>query len=195
MVFGGAWLCRALPALAEAAGGHHGEASSGGGMPQMDVSTYASQLFWLAVTFLVLFVIFSKKTLPDISGVLEKRETLIRNDVEGAETMRREAEAAKEAYEQLMGDSRAQSSRLMADAAEAAKKHAEQELENFRARAAKDIAALESALAQVKADAMDDMHNIVAEVASEAASRIVGIKPDLKQAQTVVQSIKNREAA
>lgn len=191
--FGGAWLCQILPALAETVEEHGG--AEKGALPQLDASTYPSQLFWLAVTFAVMFVFFSKKTLPEISGVLEKRERHIREDIDTAETLRRQAEDAKTSYEKLMEDSRAESARLLANATDMVKHKAERELENFRARAADDVARLEADLAQVKIDAMNDMHTIVAEVASEAASRIVGIKPDLKQAQTVVKSLQNREAA
>lgn len=182
------------PAMSFAApkDGHEG---SGGGLPQFDPSTYPSQIFWLTVTFVVLYVFFSFKTLPDIAGVLERRENHIKGDIDTAEKLRHEAEEAQASYESLMENSRAESSRLLAEASEYARTQAGRELESFRARAAQETERTDAEILRAKGAVMDEMQTIVAEVASEAASRIVGIKPDLKQAQDVVQSLKDREAA
>ena len=59
------------------------------------------------------------------------------------------------------------------------------------------MAALEGRLGKAQSEAMDDMNTIAAEVASEAAKKIVGISPDLKEAKTVVKSLNDngRKAA
>src|SRR5690606_28063422 len=55
---------------------------TGGGLPQLDVSTFPSQLFWLFVSFGIMYMIFSRRTLPEISGVLENRQSHIQGDLE-----------------------------------------------------------------------------------------------------------------
>lgn len=168
--------------------GHH-EASSSG-LPQLDATTFPSQLFWLAVTFVLLYLIFSKKSLPEISGVLENRQQHIEDDLESAEKLKEEAEQAQRAYEESLTDAKEQATKALHDVQEKMKAKAEKQNNDFRAKAEKDIQGLEDRLNKAKEAAMDDMNTIAAEIASEAAKKIVGIDPDLEQAKTVVKAIK-----
>ena len=43
-------------------------------MPQLDVTTWPSQLFWLAITFLALYIVISRIAIPRTGGVIEKRK-------------------------------------------------------------------------------------------------------------------------
>lgn len=165
------------------------------GLPQLDATTFPSQLFWLALTFAILYLYFSRKALPDISGVIENRRAHIDGDIGTADRIRKEAEAAQAAYEKLMGDARAGATKLMHDAEAGVRAKAEKELAALRDKAAKDMEVLEKRLTGEKKAIMAEMDNIAADIASRAAEKIVGIKPDLKQAQTVVQSLNRREAA
>lgn len=176
--------------LAEAA-----HAGGSPGLPQLDTSTFPSQVFWLAVTFGILYIYFSKKTLPEISSVLENRREHIQGDLDTAERIRSEAECTQDAYEKLMNDARAESTRLLTEAETGVRTKMEKELSTLRDKAAGDMASLEERLRLEKQKAMKDMNGIAADIASRAAEKIVGIKPDLEQAQTVVQSLNRREAA
>lgn len=71
-------------------------------MPQLDVSTFASQLFWLTVTFSLLYWILLRKGLPRVSEILEKRHSRISSDLEAAQSMQHEAEQARRDFEQSM---------------------------------------------------------------------------------------------
>lgn len=165
------------------------------GLPQLDATTFPSQLFWLALTFAILYIYFGRKALPDISGVIENRRAHIDGNLGTADRIRKEAEAAQATYEKLMGDARAGATKLMHDAEVGVRAKAEKELAALRDKAAKDMEVLEKRLTGEKKAIMVEMDNIAADIASRAAEKIVGIKPDLKQAQTVVQSLNRREAA
>lgn len=174
-------------------GDAHHEASSSG-LPQLDASTFPSQLFWLVVTFLILYVIFSKKSLPEISNVLENRQNHIQGDLECAEKLKAEAEQAQQTYESSLENARNEASKALHGAQNKIKAKAEKQNEAFREKSEKDIQALEQRLEQVKKDAMDDMNTIAAEVASEAAKKIVGIDPGLEQVKTVVKALNGTNA-
>jgi F-type H+-transporting ATPase subunit b len=165
------------------------------GLPQFDPTWYPSQLFWLAVCFVVLYVIFSKATLPAIGGVLENRKSLVEKDIADATRMKADAEAAQQSYEGNLAHSQAENTRLSNEAHEAAKAKAEANANEFRARAEKEVKALEGRISKAKAEAMEDMETIAAEVAREAAEKIVGIPTDLNKAKTVVKSLQKKEAA
>jgi F0F1-type ATP synthase membrane subunit b/b' len=75
------------------------------------------------------------------------------------------------------------------------KARAEAQINSLRDKAEKDMHALEVRIEAAKGDAMDQMTTIAAEVASEAAAKIIGTPADLDHAKSVVQSINKREAA
>ena len=71
-------------------------------MPQLDVSTFPSQIFWLIICFSVLYYLLSRRALPRISETLEARQDRIAADLDQAQRLRREAEAALASYEEAM---------------------------------------------------------------------------------------------
>ncbi len=183
----------ASPLLAAQA--EHGEEHASGGLPQFDPHWWPSQIFWLAVCFTVLYTVFAKSILPDIAGVLENRRSHIDGNIAEAERLKAEAEAAQKAYETGLDQARADAARAVAAVNESMKALADKQAVAFRAAMDERVAALETNLAQARADAMADMNRIVAEVASDAAKKIVGISLDPKKARTVVESLNRREAA
>lgn len=170
-------------------------AESGGGLPQFDVTTFPTQLFWLAITFVIMYAVFSSKILPDISGILENRRTHIDSDLETAERLRKEADEVQAAYETNLNHARNESKRLVGDVHATMKARTEAQINSLRHKAEHDMQALEARLHNAKAEAMEQMTTIAAEVASEAAAKIIGVPADLDHARSVVQSINKREAA
>jgi len=182
-------------AAGEPGGAHAAAEHSSSGLPQLDASTFPSQLFWLAVTFAVLYFYFSRKALPEISGVIENRRERIQSDLDTAEKLRQDAERAQAEYEALLTGARTEATALLAKAVSTVKEKAESNMAALRERSTEQIAVLETRLAADKKKAMAEMDTIVAEVASQAAEKIVGIKADLSAARSVVQSLNRREAA
>ena len=76
-----------------------GHGDTGGGMPQLDPSSFSSQLFWLTVIFALLYVLMARAIIPRIRYVLEKRQNHIMHDLDAAEKANEEAASAKKLYE------------------------------------------------------------------------------------------------
>lgn len=178
---------------------HHGgaEHAEGGsaGLPQFDPTTFPTQIFWLIVTFVILYAVFSSRVLPDISGILENRRVHIESDLETADRLRKEADSVQANYESNLDHARTESKRMVNDVHTTMKARAEAQINSLRDKADKDMHALEVRIEAAKGDAMDQMTTIAAEVASEAAAKIIGTPADLDRAKSVVQSINKREAA
>ena len=75
-------------------------------MPQFDPNTFSPQLFWLLVTFAVLFVAMWRHVLPRISGILEARQQRIGNDLEKAAALKVETEQVAAEYEKALAEAR-----------------------------------------------------------------------------------------
>ena len=78
--------------------------ASGPKLPQLDIETYASQIFWLIVTFIVLYFLVAKIAMPRIAEVLEGRQERIEDDLDKAETLKKEAYLVRveEGYEKAL---------------------------------------------------------------------------------------------
>ena len=112
--------------------------SSGPKLPQLDVATYSSQVFWLIISFIVLYFLVAKLAMPRIAEVLEERQERIEDDLDKAETLKKEAYQVRIEYEKALSAAR--------EKAQDAPRHAQEEI-------AKRSAEAESA-AQVKVTVM-----------------------------------------
>ena len=63
------------------------KSDSSGGLPQLDISTWPTQLFWLLITFFIGYIIISTLVVPSISTVLENRSDKILSDVQKAKNV------------------------------------------------------------------------------------------------------------
>ena len=75
-------------------------------MPQLDISTWPPQLFWLAVTFLALYFVISRVVIPRTGGVIALRKSTIDGDLASAQKLKVETEKAVQSYEAALADAR-----------------------------------------------------------------------------------------
>jgi F-type H+-transporting ATPase subunit b len=87
-------------------------AAESGGMPQLNPEFWVSQIFWLIITFGILYVVLSKLILPKISTNLETRKSQILENIEAAEKKRAESEQRIEDYEKILQDSKNEAKKL-----------------------------------------------------------------------------------
>lgn len=173
----------------------HAAGKEKGGLPQLDFSTYTPQIFWLFLTFFVLYLVFKKKTLPDISSVIETRKNKISADLQSAETLTAQAQSVQTTYESGLQKARESAGKAVADVESAMAAKASQQNEAFRKRAETEIGAAETRILAAKDVAMKDMSVIAAEVASEAVKKIIGIGTDINQAKAIIQTLSDKAKA
>ena len=169
---------------AQAAGG--GEAS--GGLPQLDISTWPSQIFWLIVIFGVGYVMMAKIVTPKIGTVLEDRRTRLDGDLGKAREASAEAAKIRAEYEADLESARNDAAAFARKAAaEAAEKAASVEGKADKKLASK-VATAEKKLATAKAEAMENLNTVAAEAALEAVKGLTGLKATKAQAEKVVKA-------
>jgi F-type H+-transporting ATPase subunit b len=155
-------------------------------MPQFDPTTFPTQLFWLVVTFVALYVLMVYVALPRVTEVLDARRERVDHDLEAAEKLRAEAEAALAAYEKTMADSRNQ--------AQAALRKAHEEIvadsAARQAELAKTLAertkAAEARIGQAAQAALGDVRRIAADAAAAAAGKLIGVSVAPAEAEAAV---------
>ena len=108
----------ATETLQAAGAAAHGEAPATG-MPQLDITTFPNQIFWLLVTLVVIYLILTRVALPRIGAVLAERRGTITNDLAAAEELKQKALKAEKAYNDALADAM-QDAQQKADAIAAA---------------------------------------------------------------------------
>jgi len=156
------------------------------GLPQFDISTFPSQIFWLFVSFGILYVAFSTRILPGISVIMEKRRDAIHTNLSNAKTLKEEAESIQQEYEAALESAREQSKDIFKSMHDDLRAKAAKSLEEFNHNADKRLKETEAALEKNKKTAMKDIEDIAAEIASDAAQKLVGIDTSIAQAKKVI---------
>lgn len=142
------------------------------GMPQLDFSTYANQIFWLVVALVVIFLILSRVALPRIASVLADRQGTITKDLAAAEELKQQAVDAEDAYNKALADAKAEAQAIVAEA----KAEIQAELDVATAKADAEIAAKaaesEAAIAVIRDGAKDSVVLVAKDTAAEIVSAL-----------------------
>jgi len=155
------------------------EHASGGGFPPFDqIDTFASQIFWLAVTFAVLYFVMTYVLLPKLRAGLEDRDTAITGSIEKAAELSNEADAAVATFEADIAKARA----AARDTASKAKAEADARISAQTAKVEADLAAklekAEAQIADVRAKAMSGVSEVAEDAAAAIVEKLTGAKAD-----------------
>jgi len=151
-----------------------------GGLPQMNSETFPSQIFWLVVTFGLLFLVLWRITLPMIEGVIADRRNRIEGDLGTAEKLRQQASAALAGYEAALSGARSRAHQVL----DANRKAIATELDQLKSRAEHEAQAAmkqaEDRVAAERARALGSLRPAAAEAAAAIVERLIGarVTPD-----------------
>lgn len=158
-------------------------------MPQLDVTTFPSQIFWLIVTFAVLYALMAKVALPKIQNVVEERHRRVEADLEKAAQMKAEAEAVIAAYEKALADARHQAQLTMKETTDRLNAIAAERQRAANAAIAERTAVAEQRIAAARKAAMDNLRSVAVDAARAAAARLIGVEVDDARAGAAVDAV------
>lgn len=141
-------------------------------MPQLDLSTYASQAFWMVLCFSLLWLLLSIFITPKIADVLEQRKRKIDDYIRKAEKLNQQAKASLEKYVQTLNEAKAKAAAdIAANQKESAAFLAEEE-RLLNERLNKQIADSEFKLAKEKKETMQQIQNISQNLAFDIVQKL-----------------------
>ena len=155
------------------------------GMPQLDFSTWPNQIFWLAVTLIVIYMVLSRVALPRIGAVLAERNGVITNDLAAAEDFKQKAVLADQAYNDALDAARIQAAKIITEAKAAIQK----DLDKAIAKADTEIAAKATESEKEIAVIRDSAVKSVTEVATATAGEIVTALGGVADAKAVKSAV------
>ena len=164
----------------------------GGGFPPFQKDTFASQLLWLAVFFIALYLIASKLALPRVGSILADRRKRIAGDLAEAARMKDAADAAIATYEKALADARARAQAIAAETRAKLNAEAEASRKAVEATLHGRLVAAEQTIAATKAAAMANVRGIAEEAAIAIVLRLTGIAPSPAAAVAAVAAATKR---
>lgn len=163
-------------------------AAGQGGLPQFDATTFETQLVWLLLSFVVLFIIVSRMALPRVTKVLEEREERIATDLDTAERLRREAEDVKNAYEVSVVEARRKAQETIMTAKDSIKADIAKAQAELDAKLGAKAAEAEAGIAKAREQALADIDAVASEVAAEMVTKLAGVDVDAKETGKAVKA-------
>jgi F-type H+-transporting ATPase subunit b len=145
--------------------------------PPFDKQTFPSQLLWLTVTFVALYLLMSRIALPRIESILERRRQRIAGDFAEAQRLKGESDAAIASYEKALADARARAQAVVNDSRQRQAAAAESGRKALDATLNARIAEAEKGIAATKSAAMVNVRGIATEAAAAIVERLIGGAP------------------
>ena len=174
-----------LPAIATAA--EHAEKAEKG-MPQLHVPDFAPQVFWLAVWFVVLYVVMSKIGLPRIAVAIDARRQRREEDLARAARLKLEADEASAAFERTMSQARAEAQAVLKETSDRLAADAAERQRALAAELADRIVAAERQIAATKEQALSEVRGIAIDVGRSVVEKLTGSPPDAAGLAAAVDS-------
>jgi F-type H+-transporting ATPase subunit b len=142
--------------------------------PPLDPGTFAPQLVWLALSFGLLYLLLKRVALPRVGEVIEERADRVRRDLEQAEKLKADTEAALANYEQALGEARTKANAIAKGMRDRLTAEVDKERAKVDAAIAAKLAEAERRIAEAKAKALASVGDIASEVAGAIVARLIG---------------------
>jgi len=147
----------------------------GHSFPPFDKTTFPSQIVWLAVCFIALYLITWRLVQPRVGGILDARRDHISGDLAEASRLKGESEEAIAAYEKALADARARAQGIAGETRERLQGEADENRKTLEDRLNHRLAEAEQAIAATKTAAMANVRGIAAEAAAAIVTRLTGV--------------------
>ncbi|WP_375271724.1 ATPase [Sphingomonas sp.] len=155
-------------------------------MPQISqiAATYASQIFWLLITFGILYFGIGKMMVPRVTGVMDLRERQIAEDLATAERTRAEATTTEAAWQAEMDAARAAAQAEVVAAKSRAAQSTEAQMRDVDEQLNERIAHHDIAIGNAKAAAMVKVQDLAAETVQDLVAKVAGmtVSPEVAHA-------------
>jgi F-type H+-transporting ATPase subunit b len=157
----------------------HTEAPSGSAkaFPPFESDTFASQLFWLGIAFVLLYVVMAKVALPRVAGIMAARRESVERDLGAAAQLKADAEAALQAYEKTLAEARTRAQTLAGETRAKLNAEADEARKELEAALHTKLAEAERTIADTKARAMSNVRGIASEAAGAIVGKLTGLVP------------------
>ena len=168
-------------------------AAESGGMPQLNPEFWISQIFWLVITFGILYVVLSKLILPKISANLERRKSQIVENIEAAEKQREQSELKLAEYEKIFQDSKSEAKNYFKQAREKLLKDINLKKDALDKELDLEIEKAESEIQDLRNKAPEKINKIAAETSSDLLRQLISAEVNNSSISAIVDDLSRKK--
>ncbi len=167
-------------------------AAESGGMPQLNPEFWISQIFWLTLTFGVLYIVLSKLILPKISANLELRKSQIQENIEAAEKHRESSESKLKEFENIIQKSKLDGKNIFKDARDKVFKDINSKKDILEKQIDDEIKKVEQEIMVLKKSAPEKINKIAIETSSELVKKLIGAEVNNSSISAIIEDLSKR---
>ena len=163
-----------------------------GGMPQLNPEFWVSQIFWLTLTFGILYIVLSKLVLPKISANLELRKSQIQENIEAAEKQRESSDTKLKEYDNIILKSKLEAKNIFRDAREKVIKNIISKKETLDKQIDEEIKKVEQEIEILKKSAPEKISKIAIETSSDLVKKLIGAEVNNSSISAIVDDLSKK---
>ena len=163
-----------------------------GGMPQLNPEFWVSQIFWLTLTFGILYIILSKLILPKISANLELRKSQIQENIEAAEKQRESCESKLKEYDQIILKTKLEAKNIFKNARDKTLKDINSKKEVLDNQIDVEIKKAEQEIELLRKGALEKINKIAIETSSEIIQKLIGADINNSSLSAIVEDLSKK---
>ena len=158
------------------------------GLPQLDLSTYPSLMFWAVISLIIGYFLMSFLVAPNIKSILNLRETNIQNDLVKAKASTQENEKIKQEIIDHQKDIKLRSQKLINEALSDSKLSIEKTENDISKKINSKISKADKNIQELQKDIISDIVNSADEIIIEIVKKFTNINHDKANLKQVVKA-------
>ena len=161
------------------------------GLPQLDLNTYPSLMFWSIISLILGFVLMKYLVTPNIKSILNSRETSIQNDLVKAKTSNQESEKIRQSIIKSQEDIKSKSQKIIADAILESKQSIEKKEKEISAKLELKVSEAEKKIIDTQNTVINDVINVAEEITADVVKKFTDIKYDKSNVKKAIKLASN----
>ena len=167
-------------------------ATESGGMPQLDPEFWFSQIFWLVITFGILYLVLSKIILPKISDNLETRKSQVLDNLELAERQRNDSEAKLKEFNNIIIKSKNDSKNLFNESRKKLLDNINNKRQKLEKEIDNEVKIVEAEIQDLKKKSPEKINKIAIEASSNLINQLIGVNVNNSSITAIVSDISSK---
>ena len=158
------------------------------GMPQLDTTTYPSQIFWLVVTFGISYCILKFAITPKISEILNTRQERIDTDIFDAKSARESAEKSRLDQEKSLHQAKNDANAIVKEVIDKTKLELLESERTSKTKLKNKILDAERRIEKTKSESLNFVSEIATDITIEISKKLTGLKLTKEKAGKVLSN-------
>ena len=165
------------------------QSAESSGMPQLNPEFWVSQIFWLILTFGILYLVLSKIVLPKISENLETRKSQVLENLEIAEKQRKESEDKLKEFDNIILKTKIDAKNIFNESRKKLLDDINKKREKLEEEIDKEVKIVEAEIQELKKKSPEKINKIAIETSSDLINQLIGANVNNSSITAIVTDV------